>query len=110
MKRWLLALLLLAVVWLGWVWWYGDNGWVSYKEQKRLAQEERQENIRLHEQVVQEQQYLDTLKNDEGALEGMARSQLGLVGENEVIYISQDGPDGNDEQEAHVDERRAPSP
>ena len=65
---------------------FGDNGWVDYQllknEKDRLSvriEDLNRENLALYREI-------DRLKNDLKYIENVARQELGVIGENEVIF------------------------
>lgn len=64
---------------------FGDNGWLDLRtlnqERDHLVEKKStlfQENVILYRQI-------DRLKNDPHYIEQMARQELGIIGENEII-------------------------
>jgi len=87
-KNWLLtlvlciSLLILPIMWLG----FGKNGFLNLYRMEL----ERQANIKRVQQISRDNQALmdeiQRLKSDDRYIEAVARRELGLVGERDLVY------------------------
>jgi cell division protein FtsB len=87
-KNWLLtlvfciSLLILPIIWLG----FGKNGFLNLYRMEL----ERQANVERVQQIARENQALmdeiQRLRSDSRYVEAVARRELGLVGERDLVY------------------------
>lgn len=92
-----LLFLALMVVWLG----FGERGFIHlYRMEK-----ERQAHLeRIHKLEAENQRLMDEinrLRSDKQYIESLARRELGLVKENELLYRFErrEGPAGSDKRD-----------
>lgn len=96
MMRTLLAILLLVLVALQVKMWFGEGG---YRDVKRLAvrvEEQARENERLAQRNRELQAEVEDLRQGLQAIEERARSELGMVKENEKFYQVVPADEGED--------------
>lgn len=68
----------------------GQNGYLTYRKQKKEYNELQQQIQTLSQQNQELQQKIDALKNNSEAVEKQARDQLHLVRPGELIYVLPD--------------------
>jgi len=79
----LIAILLL----LQWRLWFSDDGWPEVLRLRNSVAIQQEENERLAERNARLQAEVTDLKGGFAALEERARSDLGMVGEEESFYL-----------------------
>ena len=97
--RALLAILLLILVLLQLKMWFGEGG---YRDVQRLAQrveEQAQENENLAQRNRELQAEVEDLRQGLEAIEERARSELGMIKENEEFYQVVPGAENGEEQQ-----------
>jgi cell division protein FtsB len=97
--RALLAILLLVLLALQFKLWFGEGG---YRDVQRLAQrveEQAQENELLAQRNRELQAEVEDLRQGLEAIEERARSELGLIKENEEFYQVVPAPEREPERE-----------
>jgi cell division protein FtsB len=79
-------ILILALVGLQYKLWLGDGNFHQWfeLEEKKLAQEESNEKLRVRNQILAAE--IDNLKHGQQALEERARFELGMIKPDEVYY------------------------
>ena len=92
MRRAVLLGLLLVVLFLQYRFWLGDGG---YADQRRMqaqvaAQESEVEKLRARNAALQAE--VDDLKSGVAAVEGRARSELGMILPGETFYLTTNRP------------------
>ena len=96
--RALLAILLLVLLALQFKLWFGEGG---YRDVQRLAQrveQQAQENELLAQRNRELQAEVEDLRQGLEAIEERARSELGLIKENEEFYQVVPAPEPGQEQ------------
>jgi len=77
---------------------FGDNGLISLVRDKRHEKSLVQEKERIEKENKELRQEIERLKNDPSYVERLAREELGMVKEGEIVYMfpddEGDGPDG----------------
>jgi len=97
--RALLAILLLILVLLQLKMWFGEGG---YRDVQRLAQrveEQAQENESLAQRNRELQAEVEDLRQGLEAIEERARSELGMIKENEEFYQVVPGTENGEKQQ-----------
>jgi cell division protein FtsB len=97
--RALLAILLLILVLLQLKMWFGEGG---YRDVQRLAQrveEQAQENDSLAQRNRELQAEVEDLRQGLEAIEERARSELGMIKENEEFYQVVPGTENGEKQQ-----------
>ncbi|MES2884850.1 MAG: cell division protein FtsB [Pseudomonadota bacterium] len=92
MRRAVLLGLLLVVLFLQYRFWLGDGG---YADQRRMqaqvaAQQSEVEKLRARNAALQAE--VDDLKSGVAAVEGRARSELGMILPGETFYLTTNRP------------------
>ena len=87
LRRWwpVAALLLLLVALQAKLWW-GEGGWRDAKALQLKVSKQRAENARLQQRNDALSAEVEDLKSGESAVEERARSELGMVKQDEVFY------------------------
>jgi cell division protein FtsB len=88
--RWLIGLLLAALLGLQWSLWVGDGSWhhvQELRETKRLQQVEN-ERLRGRNQALEAE--VEDLRSGSEAVEERARRDLGMIREDEVFFLPVD--------------------
>ncbi|MBN1930006.1 MAG: septum formation initiator family protein [Desulfobacterales bacterium] len=65
---------------------FGDNGFVDLNRLKKEKRHWIEKNNRLTHRNLSLYREIDRLKNDPKLIENVARQELGMIGENEVIF------------------------
>jgi cell division protein FtsB len=84
--RALLALLLLILVLLQLKMWFGEGGFSDVRRLEQRVEEQADENEALAQRNRELQAEVEDLRQGLGAVEERARSELGLIKENEEFY------------------------
>ena len=90
--RWLALLLVALIVALQYPMWLGKGGWLQVREIDRQVGVERQANAKLKARNDALDAEVRDLKTGFDAIEERARSELGMVRQDEVFFQLQDGP------------------
>lgn len=85
--RALLAGLVLLLALLQWRLWFSDDGWPEVLRLRSSVNAQVEDNERLAERNARLQAEVADLKGGFAALEERARSDLGMVGEDESFYL-----------------------
>jgi cell division protein FtsB len=91
--RWLLAGLLLAAMALQGELWFSQDGYRKTRDLRDAVREQRAINAELEARNAALDAEVVNLKEGVEAAEERARTDLGLIGENETFYQVVDGPD-----------------
>lgn len=84
--RVLLAILLLILILLQLKLWFGEGGFSDVRRLEQHVMEQARENEALAQRNRELQAEVEDLRHGLGAVEERARSELGLIGENEEFY------------------------
>jgi cell division protein FtsB len=84
--RILLAILILILVLLQLKVWFGEGGVSDVRRLEQRVEEQAEENETLAQRNRELQAEVEDLRQGLGAVEERARSELGLIGENEEFY------------------------
>lgn len=84
--RVLLAILLLILILLQLKMWFGEGGFSDVRRLEQRVEEQVQENEALAQRNRELQAEVEDLRQGLGAVEELARSELGLIKENEEFY------------------------
>lgn len=84
--RVLLAILLLILILLQLKMWFGEGGFSDVRRLEQRVEEQVQENEALAQRNRELQAEVEDLRQGLGAVEERARSELGLIKENEEFY------------------------
>ncbi len=94
-----ISLLILPIMWLG----FGKNGVLNLYRMER----ERQVNVERVQQITRDNQVLkdeiERLRSDGRYLEAVARRELGLVGEKDLVYRFKGKIKEDDKRSAELD-------
>ena len=91
--RWLLAGLLLAAMALQGELWFSQDGYRKTRDLRDAVREQRAINAELEARNAALDAEVVNLKEGVEAAEERARTDLGLIGENETFYQVVDSPD-----------------
>jgi cell division protein FtsB len=94
--RALLAILLIVFILLQVKLWFGEGGYRDVKRLSLRVEEQARENERLDQRNRELQAEVEDLRQGLQAIEERARSELGMVKENEEFYqiVPEENPDG----------------
>jgi cell division protein FtsB len=84
--RWLAAILLLLITALQYPLWFGKGGWLSVRELDRQVAAQREANAKLKVRNDTLDADVRDLKTGSEAIEERARSELGMVKHDEVLF------------------------
>ena len=84
--RILLAILLLILILLQFKMWFGEGGFSDVRRLEQRVEEQVKENETLAQRNRELQAEVEDLRQGLGAVEERARSELGLIRENEEFY------------------------
>jgi len=84
--RVLLAILLLILILLQLKMWFGEGGFSDVRRLEHRVEEQAEENEALAQRNRELQAEVEDLRQGLGAVEERARSELGLIKENEEFY------------------------
>ncbi len=84
--RVLLAILLLILILLQLKMWFGEGGFSDVRRLEQRVEEQAEENAVLEQRNRKLQAEVEDLRQGLGAVEERARSELGLIKENEEFY------------------------
>ena len=84
--RALLAILLLTLILLQLKVWFGEGGFSDVRRLEQRVEEQAVENAALEQRNRKLQAEVEDLRQGLGAVEERARSELGLIKENEEFY------------------------
>jgi cell division protein FtsB len=90
--RWLAIVFLLLIAALQYPMWLGKGGWLQVRELDRQVGVEREANAKLKTRNDALDAEVRDLKTGLDAIEERARSELGMVRQDEVFFQLQDGP------------------
>ena len=85
--RILLPILILILVLLQLKVWFGEGGVSDVRRLEQRVEEQAEENEALAQRNRELQAEVEDLRQGLGAVEERARSELGLIGENEEFYL-----------------------
>lgn len=85
-RRWLVALLLVALLGLQARLWWGEGGVAEVEALEQRVAEQRRENARLQQRNDALSAEVEDLKSGEAAVEDRARSELGMIRPGETFY------------------------
>ena len=94
----LLALLIMIQINI----WSGDYGYSSLKDLKEEFKEKEQFTLELERSNLLLEQEKEQLRSERNAIEGLARSELGLIKPGEIFYKFQSPPIKNKEIEFNL--------
>jgi cell division protein FtsB len=98
--RFLLAMLLLVLIALQVKMWFGEGGYGDVKRLEIRVEEQARENEVLEQRNRELQAEVEDLRQGLQAVEERARSELGMVKENEEFYqVVPEKKDGGDDRE-----------
>lgn len=103
-RHWPFLLLLILLIALQGVFWFGSGGWPSMRELRGEVQRQRGENAQLKIRNDALRAEVEDLKSGEAAVEERARNELGMIKPGETFYrvvdpkraAAQEGEAGND--------------
>jgi cell division protein FtsB len=89
--RWLAAVLLVLIAALQYPLWFGKGGWLAARELDRQLAAQREVNDRLKARNDTLDADVRDLKTGSEAIEERARSELGMIKHDEVLFQLQPG-------------------
>lgn len=89
--RWLIAILVVMVAGLQYRLWYGEGGLGEQARFQSLAEDQRQHNELLRQRNDALAADVDELKTGMAGIEERARSDLGMIKNDETYYMILDG-------------------
>jgi cell division protein FtsB len=89
--RWLAAILLVLIAALQYPLWFGKGGWLAARELDRQLAAQREVNDRLKARNDTLDADVRDLKTGSEAIEERARSELGMIKHDEVLFQLQPG-------------------
>jgi cell division protein FtsB len=89
--RWLAAILLVLIAALQYPLWFGKGGWLAARELDRQLAAQREVNARLKARNDTLDADVRDLKTGSEAIEERARSELGMIKHDEVLFQLQPG-------------------
>lgn len=90
--RILLAVLVLLLLLLQYKLWFGEGGFTNVHRLQQRVTEQQQENARLEQRNHQLEAEVQDLRQGYDAIEERARSELGMIGQEEEFYQVVPGP------------------
>ena len=84
--RWLALVLAALIVALQYPMWLGKGGWLQVREYDRQLAEQREQNAKLKARNEALDADVRDLKNGYEAIEERARSELGMIKQDEVFF------------------------
>ena len=84
--RWLALFFIALIVALQYPMWLGKGGWLQVREYDRQVAEQRQQNAKLKARNEALDADVRDLKNGYEAIEERARSELGMIKQDEVFF------------------------
>ncbi len=84
--RWLAAVLLLLIVALQVPLWFGKGGWLAVRELDRQLAAQKESNARLKARNDTVDADVRDLKTGSEAIEERARSELGMIRNDEIMF------------------------
>jgi cell division protein FtsB len=87
---------------------FGDNGYMDRNRMKKVLDNLVQDNRRLADENLNFYRRISRLRNDPVYLERVARRELGLVADGEVVFNLHDPGKKQPPVQPHKRERRAP--
>jgi cell division protein FtsB len=89
--RWLAAILLVLIAALQYPLWFGKGGWLAARELDRQLAAQREVNAKLKARNDTLDADVRDLKTGSEAIEERARSELGMIKHDEVLFQLQPG-------------------
>jgi cell division protein FtsB len=89
--RWLALILLAAIVALQYPMWLGKGGWLAVRDLDRQVANQRDANAKLKARNEALDADVRDLKTGSEAIEERARSELGMIRQDEVLFQLQPG-------------------
>jgi len=90
--RWLLSILALILLILQFRLWFGEGSFAQKVELTRKIEQQGGRNERLTERNRILAEEVDGLRNDPGAIEERARTDLGMIRSDETFFLVLDNP------------------
>ena len=84
--RWLALFFVALIVALQYPMWLGKGGWLQVREYDRQVAEQREQNAKLKARNAALDADVRDLKNGYEAIEERARSELGMIKQDEVFF------------------------
>jgi cell division protein FtsB len=90
--RWLIAILLVALLGLQWSLWFGEGSWRYVQElrEAQRVQEGENEKLRIRNRALEAE--VEDLRSGSEAVEERARRDMGMIREDEVFFLPVDPP------------------
>lgn len=104
--KYLAAVLLTLIIVLQYPLWLGKGGWANVQQLEKEVADARQNNLKLQNRNKIIHAEINDLKQGTDALEERARSDLGMIKHNEILFRIIEGSPSNTAQPAnfaHVD-------
>lgn len=89
-----LTLLVVVLVALQYRLWIADGGWAEVHRISQLKQELHEQNVQASARNDAMQAEVDDLKSGESATEGRARSDIGMIKQDETFFLTVAPPNG----------------
>jgi cell division protein FtsB len=96
--RSLLIVLVLLLILLQYKLWLGEGGFTNVQRLQQRVTEQQQENARLEQRNHQLEAEVQDLRQGYEAIEERARSELGMIGEEEEFYQVVPGVDAKPQE------------
>ena len=97
--RSLLAILIVALVLLQAKLWLGEGGYSDVQRLRERVAEQERENVALRERNQTLRAEVEDLREGLDAVEERARSELGMIREDEEFYLVVPAPEGDESAE-----------
>ena len=100
--RWMLAGLLFLLLVLQYRLWFGEGSYAHRAELTRQVEQQRQRNERLEERNRILSEEVEGLRHDPGAIEERARTDLGMIANDETFFLVLDKRKKQDRQKSET--------
>ena len=84
--KYLTAALLSLIIMLQYPLWFGKTGWLNVQQLKQNVAAEHEKNLELQDRNALMYAEINDLKQGTDAIEEHARSELGMVKKNEILF------------------------
>lgn len=85
--RWILLILVMMILIMQTKIWISEDGYFQLKALQNDVEIQKKENIFLEKRNSELEAEINNLKSGNDAIEERARNDLGLIGENETLYL-----------------------
>ena len=90
--RWLIVILLAALLGLQWSLWFGEGSWRYVQELREAQRVQESENEKLRSRNRALEAEVEDLRSGSEAVEERARRDMGMIREDEVFFLPVDPP------------------